>query len=48
MDSMVETALAIEREMKDAQGIQDASTGGNRKEDQPSSSLRKRQRSSVP
>ena len=33
MDSMVETALAIEREMDDAQGIRDASAGGKRKED---------------
>ena len=39
MDSMVGTALAIEREMEDAQGIRDASAGGKRKEDQPSSSL---------
>ena len=39
MDSMVETALAIEREMDDAQGIRDASAGGKRKEDQPYSSL---------
>ena len=39
MDSMVGTALAIEREMDDAQGIQDASAGGKRKENQPSSSL---------
>ena len=39
MDSMVETALAIEREMDDAQGIRDASAGGKRNEDQPSSSL---------
>ena len=39
MDSMVGTALAIKREMEDAQGIRDASTGGKRKEDQPSSSL---------
>ena len=38
MDSMVGTALAIEREM-DAQGIRDASANGKRKEDQPSSSL---------
>ena len=38
-DSMVGTALAIEREMNDAQGIRDASAGGKRKEDQPSSSL---------
>ena len=36
---MVGTALSIEREMEDAQGIQDASVGGKRKEDQPSSSL---------
>ena len=48
MDSMVETALAIEGEMEDAQGIRDASSGGNRKEDQPSLSLGKRQRISVP
>ena len=39
MDSMVGTALAIEREMDDTQGIRDASAGGKRKEDQPSSSL---------
>ena len=39
MDSMVWIALAIEREMDDAQGIRDASAGGKRKEDQPSSSL---------
>ena len=39
MDSMVGTALAIEREIEDAQGIRDASAGGKRKEDQPSSSL---------
>ena len=39
MDSMVGTALAIEREMDDTQGIRDVSAGGNRKEDQPSSSL---------
>ena len=39
MDSMVGTALAIEREMEDAQGTRDASAGGKRKEDQPSSSF---------
>ena len=33
MDSMVGTALDIEREMEDAQGIRDASAGGKRKED---------------
>ena len=42
MDFMVGTALAIEKEMEDARGIQDASAGGMRKEDQPSSSLGKR------
>ena len=45
---MVGTALAIEREMEDAQNIRDASAGGKRKEDQPYSSLGKRQRTSVP
>ena len=39
MDSMVGTALVIEREMDDAQGIRDESAGGKTKEDQPSSSL---------
>ena len=39
MDSMVGTALALEREMDDAQGIRDASAGGKRKEDQPSLSF---------
>ena len=39
MDSIVRTVLAIEREMEDAQGIRDASVGGKRKDDQPSSSL---------
>ena len=45
---MVGTTLAIEREMEDARGIRNASAGGNRKEDQPSSSLGKRQRTYVP
>ena len=36
---MVGTALAIEREMENAQGIRDASVGGKRKEDHPSLSL---------
>ena len=39
MDSMVGTALAIEREMDNAQGIRDSSASGKRMEDQPSSSL---------
>ena len=42
MDSMVGTALAIEREIEDAWGIRDVSAGGKRKENQPSSSLGKR------
>ena len=48
IDSMVGTALAIERKMEDAWGIRDASADGKRKEDQPSSSLGKRQRTSIP
>ena len=48
MNSMVGTALAIEREMEDTWGIRDASASGKRKEDQPSSSLGKRRRTSVP
>ena len=47
MDSMVGTALTIEREIEDARGIRDMSTSGKRKGDQPSSSLGKRQRTSV-
>ena len=47
MDSMVGTALAIKREMEDARGIWDASVGGKRKDDQSSSSLGKRQRTSL-
>ena len=39
MDSMVGAALAIKREMDDAQGNRDVSVGGKRNEDQPSSSL---------
>ena len=39
MYSRVVIALAIEREMDEAQGIRDAIAGGKRKEDQPSSSL---------
>ena len=48
MDSMVGTALAIEKEMEDARGIRDASVDGKRNKDQPSSSLGKRQRTYVP
>ena len=38
MDSMVKTAMAIEKEIEDARSIRDASASGKRKEDQPSSS----------
>ena len=38
MDSMVRTAMAIEREIEDAKSIRDVGTSGKRKEDQPSSS----------
>ena len=48
MDSMVGTALATKKEMEDARGIRDASVDGKRKEDLPSSSLGKRQRTYVP
>ena len=47
MDSMVGTALTIEREIEDGRGIRDTSTSGKRKGDQPSSSLGKRQRTYV-
>ena len=47
MDFMVGTAMAIEREIEDAQSIRDAGISGKRKEDQPFSNLGKRQRTSV-
>ena len=43
MDSMVRTALTIEREIEDARITRDAGVGSKR-EDQPSSSLGKRQK----
>ena len=46
MDSMVGTALTIEREIEDARSTRDAGVGSKR-EDQPSSSLRKRQKTST-
>ena len=46
MDSMVGTALTIEREIEDALGIRATDTGEKR-EDRPSSSLRKRQETSA-
>ena len=46
MDSMVGTALTIEREIEDARSTRDASVGSKR-EDQPSYSLGKRQKTSA-
>ena len=43
IDSMVGTALTIKREIEDARSTQDAGVG-SRREDQPSSSSRKRQK----
>ena len=48
MDSMVRTAMAIEREIEDARSIRDTVTNGKRKEDQPSSSSGKKQKNSIP
>ena len=47
MDPMVSIALIIEREIENTRSILDAKASGKRKEDQPSSSLRKRHRTSV-
>ena len=46
MDSMVGTALTIEREIEDARSTRDASVSSKRKESQSSSSSGKRQRAS--
>ena len=46
MDSMVGTALTIEREMEDARNTWDASVSGKRKDSQSSSNSGKRQRTS--
>ena len=46
MDSMVGTALTIEREIEDARSTRDAGVG-SKKEDQPSSSSGKRQKTSA-
>ena len=46
MDSMVGTALTIEREIEDARSTRDASVSSKRKDSQSSSSLGKRQRAS--
>ena len=46
MDSMVGTALTIEREIEDAQSTRDASVSGKRKDSQSSSNSGKRKRAS--
>ena len=46
MDSMVRTAMAIEREIEDARSIRDAGTSGKRKESQLFSSSRKKPKAS--
>ena len=46
MDSMVGTALTIEREIEDARSTRDASVSSKRKDSQSSSSSEKRQRAS--
>ena len=46
MDSMVGTALTIEREIEDARSTQDAGLRSKRKESQSSSSSRNKQRAS--
>ena len=46
MDSMVGTALTIEREIEDARSTRDAGVSSKRKESRSSSSSRKKQRAS--
>ena len=48
MDSMVRTAMAIEKEIEDAQSIRDAGASGKRNEDHPSSSSGKKHKTSIP
>ena len=45
---MVRTIMAIEREIEDARSIRDTIASGKRKKDQPSSSSRKKQKTSIP
>ena len=45
---MVRTTMAIKREIEDARSIQDTIASGTRKEDQPSSSSGKKQKTSIP
>ena len=46
MDSMVGTAMTIEKEIEDAPSTRDAGANGKRKESQSSSSSGKKQRAS--
>ena len=46
MDSMVKTAMAIEREIEDVRSIWDVGTSGKRKESQTSSSSGKKPKAS--
>ena len=48
MDSMVRTTMGIEMEREDAWSIRDTIASGKRKEDQPSSSLSKKHKTSIP
>ena len=45
---MVSIAIAIERNIDAARSIRDTGASENRKDDQPSSSSRKKQRTSIP
>ena len=47
MDSMVRTAMAIEREIEYAWSIRDAGASGKSMEDQPSSSSGKKQKTYI-
>ena len=47
-DSMVRTALAIGREVDDTRSIRDMGAGAKRKENQSSSNLGKKQKTSTP
>ena len=48
IDSMVRMTIAIKREINDARSIRDTVASGKRKEDQPSSRSRKKQKTSIP
>ena len=47
-DSMVRTTFAIEKEVEDAWSIRDTGASGKMKEDKPSSSSRKKQKTFIP